>query len=179
MRSALSPKKGVSAGPGATYVMAPFTHFSPERPSRFTDGTAYGVYYASRELETAIAETIHHMEIFYGSTEDGPHREVMREPVGKVDARLHDIRENTSYAPILIPDSYAVSQPFAKKLRDDGSDGIVFPSVRRVGGENIGVFWPDVVGVPKQAQHLQYEWNGERVARYFDYGSETWHELDR
>lgn len=173
------PEERRISGPGATYVMAPFTHLSPERSSRFTNGTAYGVYYTSRELETAIAETIHHMEIFYGATEDGPHREDIRELVGKVDARLHDIRENTAYASILIPDSYAASQPFARKLRDDGSDGIVFPSVRWAGGENIGVFWPDVVGVPKQAQHLQYEWNGERIARYFDYGSETWHELDR
>src|SRR6185369_17082191 len=42
-------------GPGASWVMAPFTHCSTDRPSRFSDGT-YGVYYAASTFETAIAE---------------------------------------------------------------------------------------------------------------------------
>lgn len=165
-------------GPGTSYVMAPFTHLNPERPSRFSDNTAYGIYYTSREFETAIAETVFHMNRFYAATKDELHREDMRELVGAVDAEFHDIRVNTAYASILDPDSYASSQPFARNLREEGSDGIVFPSVRQPGGENIGAFWPDVVGIPVQGRHLQYEWNGERIARYFDYSSETWYELD-
>jgi hypothetical protein len=48
------PNERVS-GPGASYVMAAFTHLNP-RGSRFSDGT-YGVYYAGREFETALRET--------------------------------------------------------------------------------------------------------------------------
>ena len=42
-------------GPGATIVMAPFTHTSPERPSRFSAGS-YGLYYAAMRFETALRE---------------------------------------------------------------------------------------------------------------------------
>ncbi|HKU45091.1 MAG TPA: RES family NAD+ phosphorylase, partial [Polyangiales bacterium] len=44
-------------GPGASIVMAPFTHLG--RPSRFSDGS-YGVYYAAHALETAVRETAFH-----------------------------------------------------------------------------------------------------------------------
>ncbi len=30
------------------------------------------------------------------------------------------------------------------------------------------------VGIPRQERHLQYEWDGSRVGRYFDYGEDRW-----
>ncbi|WP_024921673.1 MULTISPECIES: RES family NAD+ phosphorylase [unclassified Afipia] len=56
----------------------------------------------------------------------------------------------------------------------DGSDGIVYPSVRDEGGSCIAAFWPDVAGVPMQERHLQYEWDGRRFSRWFDYKEERW-----
>lgn len=47
------------AGSGASYLMAPFTHASIDRSSRFADGS-FGVLYAAKEFETALFETIHH-----------------------------------------------------------------------------------------------------------------------
>ena len=38
------------AGAGASYLMAPFTHASPDRPGRFHDGT-FGVLYVARECK--------------------------------------------------------------------------------------------------------------------------------
>jgi hypothetical protein len=58
---ALVPEDERVSGPGATPVMAAFTHLNPEG-SRFSDGT-YGVYYAAHSLETAIAEVSHHRAI--------------------------------------------------------------------------------------------------------------------
>jgi len=46
------PNRRVS-GPGATYLMAPFTHVSTDRPSRFSDGS-YGVLYLAERFETAL-----------------------------------------------------------------------------------------------------------------------------
>ncbi|MFN0193109.1 MAG: RES domain-containing protein, partial [Aestuariivirga sp.] len=40
------PARRVS-GPGAGWLMAPFTHVSPDRPSRFSDGS-YGVLYVAK-----------------------------------------------------------------------------------------------------------------------------------
>ena len=62
---ARAPEERVS-GPGATPVMAAFTHLNPEG-SRFSDGT-YGVYYAAHSLETAIAEVSHHRAVFLRRT---------------------------------------------------------------------------------------------------------------
>src|SRR5690606_84069 len=46
-------------GPGATYLMAPFVHVSPDRPGRFTDGS-YGVYSAGDREEVALREVAYH-----------------------------------------------------------------------------------------------------------------------
>ena len=80
-------------------------------------------------------------------------------------------------AAILSPDSYAAGQSFARARRGDGSDGIVYPSVRHASGGCVAAFWPDVVGVPVQERHLQYEWNGAAMTRYFDYQRDDWFPL--
>src|ERR1700759_2193352 len=41
----LVPPERRVGGQGASYLMAPFTHVSPDRPSRFSDGR-FGVVYA-------------------------------------------------------------------------------------------------------------------------------------
>jgi hypothetical protein len=51
----------------------------------------------------------------------------------------------------------------ARKLRDAGSNGLVFDSARHVGGECVAAFQPDVVAPCTQAQHLIYRWDGARI----------------
>lgn len=46
------------SGEGTTPIMAAFTHRNPDA-SRFSDGS-YGVFFAARALETAVAETKYH-----------------------------------------------------------------------------------------------------------------------
>ena len=41
------------SGPGASYLMAPLTHATPDRPSRFSDGS-FGVLYAGNRFEVAL-----------------------------------------------------------------------------------------------------------------------------
>jgi hypothetical protein len=54
-------------------------------------------------------------------------------------------------------------------LHRSDSNGIVYPSVRRAGGQCVGALRPKAVGRPIQARHLQYFWDGHRISRYFDY----------
>jgi hypothetical protein len=82
------PDERVS-GPGATYVMASFTHLN-RRGSRFSDGT-FGVYYAGREFETALRETAWHFARIAADSADGSRREDMRVLVGRIDSRMHDV----------------------------------------------------------------------------------------
>jgi hypothetical protein len=167
------PNERVS-GPGASYVMAAFTHLNP-RGSRFSDGT-YGVYYAGREFETGLHETAWHFARIAADSADGPRYEDMRVLVGRIETRVHDVgtlppREQ---ALLLDPDSYAASQRFGARLREQGSNGIVYPSVRHPGGRCVGAFRPPAVGIPVQAKHLQYHYDGTRVVEYFDYERASW-----
>ena len=171
----LVPPEDRISGPGASYVMSSFTHLNPTG-SRFSDG-GYGVYYAAREFETALRETAFHFARYAQDSDDGPRYETMRVLVGRIEHRFHDVatlpvKERTA---ILDPDSYAASQPFARKLHEADSDGVVYQSVRHAGGHCVGAFRPKVVGIPVQTKHLKYHWDGKQVARYFDYSADEWH----
>jgi hypothetical protein len=178
----LVPLEERVSGPGASWVMASFTHLNPSG-SRFSDGS-YGVYYAARELLTAIAETTFHLGRFYAATADPPHAEDMRVLSGRIDARFHDLRGDPRggdprWQACLDPDDYAVSRALGQRLRAAGSNGLVWPSVRRAGGQCLGAFRPKAVGIPVQGRHLRYHWDGARISRYFDYAEERWVSLER
>ncbi len=156
-------------GPGASYLMAPFTHVSLARPSRFTSGT-FGVLYVADRFETALLETMHHHARFMARTHEPPGwTSQFRELVLDVDATLHDLRgDGPKYAPALAPESYAQSQALGAVLRAAGSDGVVYPSQRDPGGLCAGLFYPDSAALPSQGRHLDYHWNGARVDLYRD-----------
>jgi hypothetical protein len=167
----LVPEGRRVAGPGASYLMAPFTHVSPDRPSRFSNGT-YGVLYAGDRFEVALFETIHHHQRFMARTrEPAGWTSQFRELVLDVDAALHDLRGNAAYAAMFDPDSYAASQALGASLRFAGSDGVVYPSVRSPGGQCVGLFYPDLAANPVQGRHLDYHWDGARVDLYRDAGA--------
>jgi hypothetical protein len=176
---ALVPAEDRISGPGASYVMASFTHVNP-RGSRFSDGT-YGVYYAAATLQTAIAETVFHFEQFAADSADPPRTEDMRVLVGSIDHPFEDV---SSLSParlsaVLAPDTYAAAQAYGRELRDSGAAGVVYPSVRDPAGQCVGAFKPRAVAPPHQERHLKYRWNGERVDRYFDYQQDRWIALER
>lgn len=176
---ALVPPDQRIAGPGATYVMASFTHLNPNG-SRFSDGT-YGVYYVASDLETAIAETVHHFANYARDANDGPRREEMRVLVGAI---INDFEDVSALAEpqrhqVLDPNSYTVSQAYGRQLRDSGSLGVIYPSVRRAQGLCVGAFTPVAVRLPVvQERHLVYHWDGQRVDRYFDHEKKNWIELE-
>jgi RES domain-containing protein len=150
------------SGPGASYAMAPFVHCSPDRAGRFHDGS-FGAFYAASDFETAVAETVHHVARFLSATHEAPGWvSVMRELTGRIDRAMVDIRTG-KHADLLNPDDYTVSQGFARTQRTSGKDGIVYPSVRKKGGECFAAFWPDVPSLPVQAGHWRYHWDGARI----------------
>ena len=163
------PGRRVS-GPGASYVMAPFVHATPDRPSRFSAG-AFGVLYAGDAFETALFETIHHHARFMAATAEAPGwTSQFREILLDVDARLADLRGRPG-DPTLDPDHYGAAQALGARLKAAGSEGIVYPSVRYRAGECVGLFYPDLAQNPRQGRHLDYHWNGARVDYVRDAGT--------
>ena len=127
------PDERVS-GPGSTPIMAAFTHLNPEG-SRFSNGS-YGVYYAAQTLETAVAEVSHHRAVFLARTAEPAIDVDMRVITAGVDASLHDLRSIRKHAAELFdPERYDAPQALGQQLREAGSWGVIFPSVRDKGGE--------------------------------------------
>lgn len=147
-------------GPGASLLMVPFVHCSTDRPGRFTDGS-YGIWYAGDREDVALAETIHHHQNFMSDTDEEPGwTSDFRVLISAIDRELHDV---TDIPDVLDLIEYGASQAAGAALRANGSDGLIWSSVRQPGGHCIGLFWPDVPAVPVQGSHFAYHWNGERV----------------
>lgn len=118
----LVPEDRRVGGPGARYLMAPFTHISVDRPTRLGD-SSFGVLYAGRQFETALLETIHHHGRFMARTDEAPGwTSQFREIVLDIDARLHDLQAGgEQYADALAADDYSASQALGAGLRSSGS----------------------------------------------------------
>ncbi len=165
----IPPERRVS-GPGASYLMAPFVHISHDRPGRFTDGS-YGVLSLGNREEVAIREVAHHHGKFMAATSEAPGwTSQFRMLVTRIDVTLHDGRPLPD---IHLPDDYTRSQAFGRALRNAGSNGIVYNSVRCESGECAGLFWPDLIPAPVQADHYDFHWDGERVDRIRNCGTQA------
>lgn len=154
------------AGPGTTPIMAAFTHLNPVG-SRFTNGE-YGVYYAANSQQTAIAETVFHVERQAEESSDPPTSFVMRVYVGRLNKRpYHDLRGRGAEFPELFdpaPGHYHPAQRLGAQLREDGSWGILYDSVRDPAGQCAALFRPPTLGVVHQMVHLAYCWDGKKIA---------------
>jgi hypothetical protein len=154
-------------GPGTGPIMAAFTHLNP-LGSRFSDGF-YGVFYAARERETAIAETQYHHGRFLRATLEGPMQLPMRLYGVRIDARLHDLRgESPANQALHDPVDYRPAQAAGRALREAGSNGVVYRSVRREGGQCVGLFKPRAARDCLHVAHLLYAWDGEQFGDVYE-----------
>ncbi len=153
------------AGPGTTPIMAAFTHLNPSG-SRFSDGS-YGVYYGARCANTAIAETVYHVERWAKESRDPATTFTMRQYIGELIERpYHDIRGQRAAHPGLFqsdPARYGPAQAFGAALRAQRSWGLLYDSVRFSDGECVAVFRPTALGPVRQTRHLAYVWDGTRI----------------
>ncbi|MBK1887862.1 MULTISPECIES: RES family NAD+ phosphorylase [Marinobacter] len=148
------------SGPGSSPVMASFTHLG--FGSRFAD-RHFGVYYAASTLEGAIRETVFHKEREMAAANEDSIALTMRAYIGSVVMKMHDIR-GPEFKDLHNPDAddYALSQKFASRWRQKGSNGLLYNSVRHPGGECIAAFKPKAVSIPVQGPHLKYFWDGDK-----------------
>ena len=174
-RGALSlvPAADRVVGPGASLIMAAFTHLNPEG-SRFSDGS-YGVYYAACTLEAAIAEVSHHRARFLARTAEPPIDIDLRWLKADLRAPVRDIRAGASpgaaakaLAHVYDPDHCAAGQALGRTLRAAGSAALVFDSVRHPGGHCAAVFAPRALSRARAAGHLGMHWDGHTISHWFE-----------
>jgi RES domain len=167
----LVPMEERVTGPGATPIMAAFTHLDAEG-SRFTDGT-YGVYCAALALATAIAETRHSRAIFLARTREASMEVDMRTYLTDVAGEFHDIRGRSDLADVYSRDSHAAGQALGRALKAENSWGVAYDSVRHAGGQCVAVFRPRALSNCRQGPHFRYVWNGAAITDVLTVGIYT------
>ena len=160
------PEERVS-GAGSTPIMAAFTHLNPEG-SRFSDGS-WGVYYAAHDLDTAVAEVSHHRAVFLSRTAEAAIDIDLRLIVAPLEAKLHDLRKlhggaGTVYDPL----HYGAGQALGRSLREAGSWGVLYHSVRHRGGLCAGLFRPRALKPAREAAHIALHWDGSRITHWYE-----------
>lgn len=150
-------------GEGSSVIMAAFTHIGV--PSRFTDG-GFGVYYAGLQLETALAESRAARERFMAASAAPAAVLTMRCYCCQLAADVVDVTHEPRTQD---PDDYQYPQQLGRQLRAAGAWGVLYASVRRPGGDCVGLFKPRALIPPAvQAAHYQYHWNGQRITEILE-----------
>jgi hypothetical protein len=145
--------------PMASVVMAAFCHPRPGG-ARFSSAQR-GAWYTGRTVETSIAESIYNRTRELAEVGQFDTRVQMRLYHADFRAPFHDIRANSRrFEPLYDPDSYTASQQFARELLAEGSNGVVYRSVRHPGGECLACFRPKLVQKVAVAAHYEFEWEG-------------------
>ena len=137
-------------------VNAAFTHASP-LGSRF-NGWGRGAWYAGFLLETSGIEVAFHKSEELGEI-NWQDKETFRYADYLADFRgeFHDIRNDSRFADSLDAASYHASQKLARELLENGSAGIVYPSVRHKGGVCMACFRPALVNHVRKGREVSVE----------------------
>lgn len=153
------PKWDWAVGSGATVAMAAFLHPSPGR----FNSVEIGAWYAALDVQTAVAETMHHHERrLRASAAAFPALIQMRELISSPEAKLVDIRgEQREQADLYAGEDYGASSAFGETVRREGGDGIWYSSVRRSEGQNVVIYKPRLLVPVLQGDHYEYTWDAQ------------------
>ena len=144
-------------------IIWPFSHW---QASRFSDGT-YGVWYGSESVETTVYESAYHW--YRGLLSDAGFERMTVIAERKVysvacNAALLDLRNVVDKHPDLLhPSDYAFCQSVGSRIHREGHPGLLTPSVRRPGGENVAIFNPDVLSNPRDNCQMTYRLEDDQI----------------
>jgi hypothetical protein len=155
-------------GAGAGFVMPAFTRVSLTG-TRFASPGSYGVYYAGRDEDTAITETVFHTEQEAGYTQRPDQLFMRRVLVADIEASVPDFRgAQKGFGDMYDPVDYSVGQAIGRHYHNEQADGIVYDSVRHTGGECVAVFNPSCIHRCRHTKFLAYHWDGRKVVAVYD-----------
>jgi RES domain-containing protein len=151
---AIGPGELLFGVPEAHIVNAAFTHPGPFG-GRF-HGAQRGAWYAGFEIETSIAEVAFHKRRFLVDGRiQGRHVFDYVDFLADFSGEFHTLEVAELESCLQsdpVPQCYIASQTLADKLLFEGSNGIVYPSVRRHSGTCIACFRPALVFHPRRGR---------------------------
>lgn len=149
-------------GDGASCIMGAFTH-PPVSGQGGRFNADFGVFYCSKNLTVAIAESTYHRARFLADAGIETTQIDMRVIRATLDtAVLDDLRHHDRA--IYHPTDYSASQLLGRRLRDGGSYGVHYRSVRST-GDCIGVMRPPVLAHARHWRYLRYHFSGGAIAQ--------------
>jgi hypothetical protein len=149
----------VSAVPHAAVVNGTFCHAHP-LGSRFNSPDR-GAWYAGFELAVSQAEVAFHKSVQLAEISRFEDSVTYDDYLADFSARFHDLRRAGGFRGCLDPDSYVESQALAERLLDEGSLGVVYPSVRHPGGTCLACFRPALVTNVRRDKTYRFTWDGK------------------
>jgi hypothetical protein len=168
---AIGPGELLLGVPEAHIVNAAFSHAGPYG-GRF-HSPQRGAWYASVEIETSFAEMAFHKRRFLRDGRiQGRHTFDYIDFLADFSGRFHtlDVAEQEScLQPDPVPQCYGASQALANRLLFEGSNGIVYPSVRHLSGSCIACFRPGLVFPPRRDH--QFRLTVETETDAMEYGA--------
>lgn len=144
--------------PNFRIINAAFTYARPEG-SRFNDDER-GAWYCAFDIDTALAEIVFHKTVEYYEIDRFDDSVRYQLLLADFNSEFHDLRHAPRYTKCLAPDSYVSSQRLAAQLLEQGSLGIIYPSVRHEGGTNLACFRPALVGNVRRDGVYELTWSG-------------------
>ncbi len=157
----IGAKEFIYGVPHATFVNASFAYAKPRELNRF-NGPSRGAWYASLDVETSLREVIHHITEF--QQRSGAFDAVVEyaEMFASLAGEYLDLRDAPGH-PCLNADNtigYRAGNALADRVRGEGLNGIIYPSVRHKGGTCIVALWPHAVQSVRQGDVVRLTWSG-------------------
>lgn len=138
----------------ASIVMAAFLHAAPAG-LRFSGGDL-GAWYGAFALNTAIAEVAHHLRRETVAAGLPEMRSQYRAYLAQLQGDYVDIRGMATAQPGLYAASdYRSGQYFGETARAAGETGLLYDSVRHMGGANVVCYRPRAIQNVRQAGHYE------------------------
>ena len=148
---------------GFSFIHAAFTH-TRTGGNRF-NSSERGAWYCAFEPETAIAEVAYHLTQELAAIDRFENTTDYAELFADFISPFHDLRgvdlglEKCLHSDPAV--GYPAGQSLARDLRKNaGSNGIVYPSIRRSGGVCLVAFHPSLVQNVRQGGIWRLEWQG-------------------
>jgi hypothetical protein len=133
--------------------------------TRFSEGTAYGVWYGSLVVETTVYETAWHWYRFVTDSFAAEDREIVTERRVfdvRCNALLVDLRGKRAAYPALVSRrSYVFTQQVGRYAHEQGLNGLLATSAR-CDGVNAAIFKPERLSNVRDRTFLTYRLNAVR-----------------